>query len=66
LSRFAPNFVDRRGVFILNFGSEIKMARPEGEGVPGMINGHPALSFIKEKTEERFSLASITSGTFNE
>jgi hypothetical protein len=50
LSRFALNFVDRAGVFVLNFGSEIKLARPEGQGFPEMITGHLALSLINEKT----------------
>jgi hypothetical protein len=54
LSRFAPNFVDRRGVFILNFSSEIKIPRPQGQGIPEMISGHLALSLINEKTSERF------------
>jgi hypothetical protein len=39
-----------------SFGSVecIKIPRPQGQGIPEMISGHLALSFINEKTSKRF------------
>jgi len=66
LSRFAPNFVDRGGVFILNFGSEIEIARPEGQGIPDMITGHLVLSLIKMKRRAKGFFDLHHFGNFNE